>query len=167
MRNRWRVFMLLAMVVLAVSTVGTGAFTSTTADRSVTVDVVGDEHAHMALEYDTDWTTIDENEEITFLTVQNQFVKDDIDIDVSPSIDNNTLNTTWENRHGTLDTGENLETKVAFECADDTAGDEVDVTLSFDVTADGDEVFVETTEKRTVEFSVQCQATTDSATTST
>jgi len=158
MRDRRRLFVLLAVTALAVSAVGSGGFSTTTADRAVSVDIVRDENAYMRLSFPDSLGTIDENQQKTFLTVQNQFAEDNVDIQVDPSIDNTALEASWENLDSTLPSGQSSDVKVSPVCNNASAEGTISATISFDVTADGIDVFAETTERRTVAVTVDCTA---------
>ncbi|WP_136690113.1 hypothetical protein [Halorhabdus amylolytica] len=160
MHDRRRLFVLLAVAVAAVATVGSGGFSTTTADRSVTVDVVGDANAYMALEYDG--TEVNDGDEPTFLTVTNQFTQP-VDVTVEYSVTGNVEadpndGTLGDDEDTDLAIGESVDfSEFTLTCATNETGTRT-ATVTFDVTAEGTDVFAETTDSRQVTYSVDCQS---------
>ena len=166
MGRRRRIALLALCVASATLVVGSGAFTSTSAERPVSVDVVGDDEAYMSLEYE-------ENEEVPelsagestkeeYLTVRNRFGQSvTIDVDavttVSGGLD---VDVTEKNR--SLGLGNEMNLSADFTC-NDPGGYEPEI--QFEVSATGDGVYAETGQDRTVTFDVSCPA--DETTTTT
>lgn len=156
MRDRRRLLALFTVTVLAVSVVGTGGFSTTSADRSVTVDVVGDENASMALEYPVDASAGTAPTTVTFLEVTNQFTQS-VDVTVEPDVDTDADLDASVSSPGDPDfrPGESAAGTVQFTCGENASESE-SATVTFDVTADGDTVYAETAESRSVDYTVQC-----------
>lgn len=160
MRNRRRVLVLLAVTAAAVAAVGSGSFTATTADRGVSVDVVGDENAYLALDYPD--KEVDNGSTPTFLTVTNRFTTtlDDITVEywVGESVDNLASRDDGTLQNESVGVGEARSFgDVTLTCPNNSTGTET-ATVYFDVTAYGDGIDVETTKDRTVELTVNCSA---------
>lgn len=166
MGRRRRIALLALCVASATLVVGSGAFTSTSAERPVSVDVVGDDEAYMSLVYtDTTQVTVDDtNGTVTheYLTVQNRFGQQ-VTIDVNASADaGEGLAVTPYERTIDLDTGEETKLEAEFNC---TAPGDHEAEISFGVTATGEGITAETGQDRTVTFDVSCPA--DETTTTT
>jgi hypothetical protein len=148
--------------------VGTGGFSSVNADRAVNVDVVGDEDAYMALEYTDERVdasgTVNGAVDVALVTATNQFAQpvnvsletelrgDGVSVgDVSPS-------------SATLGVGDDMDVSATLVC-EDPGGHYV--TVAFDATATGQGISAETTTPRTVEYHVECDEQTPTATTAT
>ncbi|WP_276270692.1 hypothetical protein [Haloarcula litorea] len=143
-------------VVAAVLVVGSGGFTAVSADRAVTVEVVGDANAYMALEYaDTEVPT--DGGATEFVTVRNQFAQP-VDATVTYSVDAGSGLSVPDGeqtaaRDG-LGVGDAATVSTTLTC---TSPGTHDATVSFHATADGEGVYAETTAPRTVEFAVDCR----------
>jgi len=155
MRNRRRLFALLAVTALAVSAVGTGGFSTTTADRGVTVDVVGDENAYMALEYKD--KTVSEGTH-SLVTATNQFAQDvsfTISANVEQSHTNLSVSVNGDISDENISPGDSTDLDVTLDCTNNETADR-SATVSFSATADGDGVFATTSERRSVTYTVEC-----------
>lgn len=117
-RRAWVV--IAAAAVALAATVGTGAVSSISADRGMTVDIVDDKHAYLGLDVNT--TTTENRTEVN-VTVSNQFPAGTT-LDVTVSHDDVTA---YPGKHS-LESGETRW--VAFENA--TCGETVTVTASGD-----------------------------------
>lgn len=169
MGRRRRIALLLLCAVAVSLTVGSGAFTSTTAERSVDVDVVGDDEAYMTLEYgdtvsvdadDANGTVTDE-----YLTVRNRFSQA-VDIEVTASVTRGDgVDVTVDDGMADLGVGQAASFDITGECAGRSG--EYTRTVSFDVTATGEGVSAETTRERTVTLEVTCPADETATTTET
>ncbi len=157
---------LLAACLLVV--VSSGAFSSTEAERNVTVDVVGDEDAYMSLEYSSkdidlsDETSVPATENQTYLTARNQFAEP-VDVTVSPSTEtvanNLSVSATTTTKEG-IDSGQSKDFEAEIKCKT-RFNDTRTAKMSFDVSANSNnnDVTVEadaTGELRTVKFRVDC-----------
>ncbi|MFA9515816.1 hypothetical protein ACERIT_01115 [Halopenitus sp. H-Gu1] len=157
MRNA--IVVLLVLVASVGLVVGTSGFSSIAAERSVTVDVVGDENAYMALEYPDETIEVDEGERSTFLTVSNQFTQP-VDFTIEYEIvDANGVSADpnpGERRESNVGVGESFDVSVLYTC--DSVGDE-SATVSFHARAIGSNngsVSAETTKPRTVDYEIDC-----------
>lgn len=157
---RRRRFLMLSCALAAVVglAVGSGGFTSAEADRGVGVDVVGDEHAYMALDYpdhqlDRDGA-VNETVTIPVVTVTNQFteaVTVTVDYTVSGPAG---ATATGDSGPTDLGVGETTAVSTTVMCPADAG--EYAVSVEFGATADGAENFAETSEPRTVDYLVHC-----------
>ncbi|MBX0322290.1 hypothetical protein EGH21_04490 [Halomicroarcula sp. F13] len=156
-----RVAVLLAVAAVAALAVGSGGFSAVSADRQVRVDVVGDADAYMSLTYPDAGVSLDgATVEDTFLTVRNQFTQP-VDFTVTYTV------STGDGLDGTptsdsvtrrsVGVGEEFDVPIAVRCG--ASGTQY-ATVSFDVTADGADVFAETTDARSVEYVVDCPSVT-------
>lgn len=151
--------LLLALCVLVTSAglgMGSSGFSSVSADRAVTVDVVSDEDAYMSLKYSNE--TVDANETINFVTVSNHFAED-VSVTIQFTVDTTdelTVSSSSDITEENVDTGKNIEGTVTLDCDSDSPSQ--NATINFGVMADsnGDGVSAETTAERTVEYHVIC-----------
>jgi len=158
---RVRQIVLVAVFVAVVPTmlVGTGSFSSVTADRGVSVDTVGDSEAYMSLQYSEDAIELrgaDQYPDEPFLTIGNNFgthveaslVSVDVTasngVSVEPEPVNNVL----------VGSGEEFDVSADVTCLSTGV---YSPSISFDVVVDGSAVSAETTEEREVTFDVRCE----------
>lgn len=148
-----------ALLSIAGLAVGSGGFSSTAADRGVSVAVVGDEDAYMALNY-ADRSVEREatvGDEITLpvVDVTNQFTEA-VDVTVDYRVDDATgLDTDDGSETAALGAGQ--ATAVSTDVACTVAGD-YEITATFDATADGNGVAANTSRPRTVRYEITCLA---------
>lgn len=147
----------LALCMLAAGTglgMGSGGFSSVDADRAVTVDVVGDEHAYMSLDYSDETETVEATSgttEVEFVTVANHFTEPvDFRIDFTVDDGDNQI------RRESVDIGQRFSATVTLEC-DSSNSTSPTATIDFQVVADGDGVWAKTTAERTVKYEVECE----------
>lgn len=104
----------LALVVLAVASltavVGSGAFSSVSAERGVYVSVVDDEDAYLGLS----WHELDRCGEQDFVTVQNRFATPLLDVDVAVE-QTDRLDATVSNVPDHLGVGESATVRIRLE----------------------------------------------------
>jgi hypothetical protein len=153
---------LVALVVLVVAvglSTGTGGFSSVSADRNVTVDVVGDEDAYMALEYPDGTVEVEADDSSTFLTATNQFthpVDFTIEYEIVDEDGVSVESDPGEKTVSNVTPGESFDVPVSYTC---TAPGDGSATVSFNASAVGTDnasVVAETTDPRTVEYEVDC-----------
>lgn len=152
-------FVLCGLAAAVALAVGSGGFTSVQADRGVSVDIVGDDNAYMALDYPNGTVerggAVNETVTLPVVNITNQFTED-VDITVEYTV-SETSETSATGANGPtdldLDVGDTEQVSTAVTC-DDTGEDSV--TVEFDVTADGNGVYAETSEPRTVDYLVDC-----------
>jgi hypothetical protein len=149
-----RLALFLCAVTAVVSlAVGSGGFSSVEADRGVTVDVVGDENAYLALEYDDDATveaTVGDDVSLDIVSVKNQFTED-VNVTVDYGVDGASgLSVTDSSDETELGVGNTAEMSTTVTC--DEKGE---YTVSFDATATGEGVSAETGDSRTA-YTVDC-----------
>jgi hypothetical protein len=147
--------LVLALAAAATLAVSTGGFSSASADRQVSVEVVGDEDAYMSLRYEDNVPEDpDSGDSVVFVTVSNYF-NQPVDLTVSYAVDPDAVNDPSEHteQYHDVDVGESVDVSTTVECP--PGGTEQRV-VSFDVEADGDSVYAETTSPRTVEYTVDC-----------
>ncbi|MFC6975375.1 hypothetical protein ACFQL1_13120 [Halomicroarcula sp. GCM10025709] len=144
----------LALTAAATLAVSTEGFSSVSADRQVSVEVVGDEDAYMSLRYADTAEGADSGESVAFVTVSNYF-NQPVDLTVEYAVDSDEIADPTEHvdRYDDVGVGESVDVSTAVECP--PGGTEQRV-VSFDVSADGDSVYAETTSPRTVEYEVDC-----------
>jgi hypothetical protein len=158
---RLRQIALVAVVVAVVPTmlVGTGSFSSVTADRGVSVDTVGDSQAYMALQYSEDDIVLRDSEQYLdehFLTIGNNFGTP-VDasltsVEVSAS---DGLSVVTDSVNGEpIGTGDELDVHADLRCQ---STGRYSPSIAFDVVVDGSSVHAETTEEREVTFDVRCE----------
>lgn len=160
--------LLLLLCGLALSTglvVGTGGFSSVSADRAVAVDTVGDERAYMALEYTDERAdasgTVGESVDVSLVTVTNQFTQSvtvTVETDVRGA---DGVSVGDDPASATLAVGTAADMSATLVC--DEPGEQY-VTVAFDATATGEGVSAETTNPRTVEYLLDCDEPTATAT---
>ena len=145
------VLALTAAATLAVSTTG---FSSVSADRQVSVEVVGDENAYMSLRYADTTEEADSGDSVAFVTVSNYF-NQPVDLTVRYAVDSDGVAEPTEHvdRHDDVGVGESVDVSATVKCS--PGGTEQRI-VSFDVSADGDSIYAETTSPRTVEYDVDC-----------
>lgn len=151
---------LAAIVAVALSVaVGAGGFSAANADRSVTVDVVDDDDAYMALDYPSDARrlSVTDARTETVLTVRNQFTVT-VDTTVEATVDSSDgLTVTLDEPTAEpIDPGESVPVEATFDCR--TNGTYA-ATISVDARVDGEgtSVSAETTSQRVVEFDpIEC-----------
>lgn len=154
-----RRFLLLACALVSVVglAVGAGGFTSAESDRGVSVEVVGDEDAYLALEYanGTVDTTVDETVALAVVTATNQFTED-VDVTVDYRVDAPAgVSASISDGSNTADLGVGEMTEVSTTVTCDQAGQH-EVTIEFDASATGDGVSADTSRPRTVDYTVDC-----------
>lgn len=152
------VLFLCAVTAMASLVVGSGGFTSAATDRGVTVDVVGDGDAYMALDYsnDTAEATVGETAALDVVTVRNQFTEA-VDVTVNYTVSGaDGVSTDDGSESAPLGVGEETDVSTAVTCDDPG---EYTVTVAFDVTADGSGVLAGTSDERTVRYDVRCVPT--------
>jgi hypothetical protein len=153
--------LLAALCVLAAGAglaMGSGGFDSVDADRGVTVETVGDENAYMSLTYSEQRETVTDGETVELVTVANQF-SESVTFEITNVATVGDIDATLESQPGDVGVGDEetvMVTVVSDSCDDDSSPSSVDGTVVFDVTADGDGVFAETTEQRPVDYEVTC-----------
>ncbi|WP_135305378.1 hypothetical protein [Haloarcula amylovorans] len=164
---RRRVALAVVAVAALAFAVGSGGFSSVTADRTTSVHVVGDEDAYMALEYPDEPVTLSGGEQYddAFVTVRNQFTETvnftvEYDVSTSEGLRASPARDTVSNP--SVGVGKKRDVSVQFECQ--SSGDH-EATVTFSAQADGSDVSAETTEPRTVEYDIGCSSATDTATT--
>lgn len=142
---------LTAAATLGVSTEG---FSSTAADRQVSVEVVGDEDAYMSLRYVDTTDDADSGDSVAFVTVSNYFDQP-VDLTVRYAVDSDEVAEPTEHtrEYDNVGVGESVEVSTTVTCQSGGTPDDV---VSFDVSADGNSVYAETTSPRTVEYEVDC-----------
>ena len=149
---------LCAVAAVATLAVGSGGFSSAEAGRGVTVGVVGDGNAYLALEHDDETVErdgmVDESLDLEVVTVTNQFTEDvtvtvDYDVATPPGVSATDGSDTTE-----LGVGETTQVSTTVTC--DRAG-EHGVTVEFDASATGGGVSTETSDPRTVSYTVRCE----------
>ncbi|WEL17526.1 hypothetical protein SVXHr_1357 [Halorhabdus sp. SVX81] len=153
--SRWLIagIAVIAGLYFSASTLG---YEATTADRTVSVDVVGDEDAYLALSYPDRTISVDPNTEETLVNVENRFVQPveisltavahagrGLSVDV-PSIDGQLLTV-----------GDRFTVPMSLTCTG-RRNETHTATVSFEVRADGESVSMETSASRTVTYSVVC-----------
>ncbi|MBX0295306.1 hypothetical protein [Haloarcula nitratireducens] len=157
---RRRVALAVVAVAALAFAVGSGGFSSVTADRTASVEVVGDEDAYMALNYSDSQVELSGSSEYddTFVTATNQFaqpvnftieydVSTDEGLSASPASDTVTSQS--------VGVGNERDVTVQFNC---TGSGQQNATVEFGARAEGASVFAETTENRTVEYQVDCSS---------
>ncbi|WP_276270690.1 hypothetical protein [Haloarcula litorea] len=139
---------LLGLAAVLALAIGSGGYSSVSADRQVTVEVVGDEDAYMSLEY----RETGEVEEGSVLTVTNRFAET-VDLTVWYRVEDQQ---TDPSESGTMESFDGIGPgdSVILTCAD--IGDSEGI-ASFDVAAEGSSVSAQTTDSRTVE--IECEET--------
>ncbi|WP_324756461.1 hypothetical protein [Haloarcula montana] len=151
-----RLALVLALAAAAMLTVSAQGFSSVSADRQVSVDVVGDEDAYMSLRYEDISLNADSHEtvEIEFLGVSNHF-NQPINFTVRYAVGSDGVDgpSREVETHEDVDIGESFDVSTTAEC---TPSDTIERTVSFDVQANGGSVFAETTSPRTVAYTVTC-----------
>ncbi|WP_324663585.1 hypothetical protein [Haloarcula sediminis] len=149
-------FVLCALVAVVGLIAGTGGFTSAEADRSVAVEVVGDDDAYMALDYSDETITVDEGEsvDLSVVAVTNQFTEA-VTLAVDYTVEEvSGLSTSGGSESTELGVGNETDISTTVTC--DAPG-EYHVSVEFGVTADGDSVSAATSEDRSVEYAVTCE----------
>ncbi|MFC7075486.1 hypothetical protein [Haloarcula halophila] len=151
-----RLALVLALAAAAMLTVSAQGFSSVSADRQVSVDVVGDKNAYMSLRYEDLSLNADSHEtvEIEFLSVSNHF-NQPVDLTVWYAVGPDEVDEPDQEveTHDGVGIGESFDVSTTVEC---TPSDTIERTVSFDAQADGGSVFAETTSPRTVEYTVTC-----------
>lgn len=153
---------LLAVLVVTAATaslvVGSGGFSSASADRAMSVDVVGDDEAYMSLDYSD--ATVSGGKEVTFVTVSNRFTEEvEITVDYEvESDDGGQIESESGNETEDVGVGEEFDVAVELDCQ---SNGRQDATVSFDVDATGDSVSAETSESRHVDYQVICNNSRD------
>jgi len=140
---------LLAVVGVAASLVlvapQTGAFTSATVDRSVSVAVVDDENAYLGIQQSPVSVTGSQSSEVVLLTLTNRFQKPlDITVRVTARTTDRRPTVARASGPATLDAGAEASVTAVATCANSTATEQSTVSIS----ASGDGVLV--TADRTV-----------------
>lgn len=154
MNNRWRLIALFAVTTLAAGAVGSGGFTTTTADRAVAVDIVGDDNAYMALQYGDSAVTDGTH---SFVTIENRFSQPTtVSVELTETQTESNLSVSKPAPlSASLSPGSAFSPELRFVCAATATGDR-SATLSFRVTADGESISTVTTRSRTVNITVSC-----------
>ena len=147
-----------ALVALAGLAVSSGAFTSAEADRGVSVDIVGDGDAYMALDYPDETVELDgttnETVALPVVNVTNQFAED-VDVTVEFTVSGPSgASATGDSGPTDLPVGETTEVSTTVTCP--AGAGEYAVSIEFDATADGNGAYAETSESRTVDYLVDC-----------
>jgi hypothetical protein len=143
-----------ALTAAATLGVSTGGFSSTAADRQVSVEVVGDEDAYMSLRYADTTEDADSGDSVAFVTVSNYFDQSvDFTVRYAVASDQVADPSAHAERHERVGAGESFEVTATVACQ---PGERDERVVSFDVTADGDSVYTETTSPRSVEYDVDC-----------
>jgi len=150
MRSR---LLVIAVVLAAGLGVGTNAFTAVDSDRGVTVETASDGNAYMSIEEGSIISTDGDQITVETATVTNRFAEPvDITIDYQiTSSDGSTVAAGERTAADPVAIGSSFEPSATFTC--DSTGS---YTVEFDVTADGDSVYVETTEPR--DFDIHCDS---------
>ncbi|RKS82740.1 hypothetical protein BDK61_2055 [Haloarcula quadrata] len=154
-----KVFVALCVLVASAGLgMGSGGFSSVDADRAVTVDVVGDESAYMSLDYSNETVDpTDGTKEVEFVTVANHFAEV-VDFRIYFTVTGGLTADSSSNPiiEKNVGVGENIDGTVTLECdsSDSTYSTAI---IDFNVVADGDGVWAETTAKRTVEYEADCE----------
>jgi len=157
MRSR---LLLVGVLVAAGFVVGTGGVSSIGADRGVTVATANDENAYMALDFSDESVTgtVDEDVTVDVVTVTNRLTEPvdiTVDYEVTRQGESTATTTGTDSSDMAIGTGDSFDASATFTCdSHDT------YILEFDVTADGNSVYVETTDPRTVEYDVTCESST-------
>jgi hypothetical protein len=121
--------------------VGSSAFTSTSPERSVSVNVVGDEDAYLGLS----WYTLDRcGANQNLVTVTNQFETKLTDIDVAV-VETDKLRATIKNQPTALGSGESTTVNIKLNPKD--ASNKSTRSVTVEVTVQGNGVTVETTQR--------------------
>lgn len=147
----------LAIVASLLLVSGTLGFTSTTADRGVSVNVANDENAFVGYESE-DKTDVNPNtSQISVISVENRFEQSINVTDVELSSDNEKISLSPESREElpeNIETGDTGEVEAAVDC---TPSEEAEVSVT--VTVSGDSIDVVLSDgSETVErsFTVSC-----------
>lgn len=152
--------LLFGIAVVLALTVSSEGFSSTTTDRGVTVETVGDEDAYLSLEYPNSTQTADSGDTVVFLTVSNYF-SNPVDVTVDYTVDGGPVaDPSADSQSERLGVGDSIDVSTTVECDSGTATRVV----SFDVRAEGSGTTAGTTEKRTVEYTVDCPTPTPTST---
>ncbi|MBV0924096.1 hypothetical protein KTS45_07745 [Halomicroarcula limicola] len=156
---RRRVALAVVATVALAFAVGSGGFSSVTADRAASVEVVGDEDAYMALNYSDEVDLSGSGQyEDRFVTLRNQFaqpVNFTVEYEVSSSDGLEAAPASDTVTDQSVGVGEERDVTVQFNC---TGSGQQNATVEFGARAEGESVFAETTENRTVEYRVDCSS---------
>jgi hypothetical protein len=135
MFRRIAVVLFALAVLLTVS--GTGAYSATSADRGLTVDVVDDDEAYVGYEpgeiYAVNTTNHTTTE--TLVTVTNRFSSPveltDVDVDAHPALMIRVIEDS-----ATIESGDSVDLPAGIECDEEIISSDVEVSVS----VDGDDV---------------------------
>jgi len=144
------------LIACALLLAGTAGFTTVDAERSVSVETVGDENAYMALVYD-DTEQVGESDSATYLVVRNQF-SEDVDATVSADVETDPgLSGSVEEFHDEpISVGTERELTAEFECQSADGSTKM-ATVTFDTRFEGTSVLARTDASRSVRVEVQCE----------
>lgn len=148
--------LLAALCVLAASAglvISSGGFSSVSADRAVTVETVGDDNAYMSLTYPEEPVQVDAGDSAELVTVANQF-SESVSFEIADIETDGDIDATLDSQPGEVGVGAEETVMVTLSCK--TNSSPATGSVEFDVTADGDGVYAETTMKRSVDYEVTC-----------
>lgn len=148
---------LLAACLLVV--VSSGAFSSTEADRNVTVNVANEEDAYMSLDY-SGGGDVEEGDTESVLTVTNLFMESvEVSLETESSAEGNATKPIVNTPASSIDSGGSTSLEAEFGCKPGGTGNNHLATVTVtNVTFTGDNVSASTEEERTVEFDVDCNS---------
>ncbi|MFC4542691.1 hypothetical protein ACFO5R_12240 [Halosolutus amylolyticus] len=153
---------LLIVAVLLLLLGGSGAFSSTEADRSSAVSVVGDDDAYLAFDYENSSTvTFESGETKGVFNVTNNFENelDPLEVSIYVGEYDESGNADETVQYQSVGSNETVSIEAACNASSADADVELDSgteSLTFEVEADGDSVDVDTTSPRKV--SVECKS---------
>lgn len=159
--RRWIIAGIVVLATLALS-VGSSGYTATAGERSVTVDVVEDAEASLALSYARDRVAIEPNTEQTLVTVDNRLSRP-VDVVVDTTVEEScglAVAQPTSERHS-LGPGAEFAVPIRVSCSGEQPG-EGTATIRFDVRAEGEHIAFETGEPRAVTYAVKCPVRTAS-----
>lgn len=150
---RRRILVLSALVAVIALAIGSAGFSSTSADRGVSVDTASDANAYLSLQYSNEpiSRTSDETVTKTFVTVENQLTES-LDVTVEYTVTEPDGSSSSGSDSRTVGTGDTFDVDASFTCDADGA-----YTVTFDVTAQSDSLSVDTTTGRTVTYDTTCE----------
>lgn len=120
-------------LALLTSVVATGAFSTTTADRGISVDVVDDDEAYVGYEPGEIYAvnTTNQTTTETLITVTNRFSSSvelaDIDVDAHPALEIVVLD-----ESGRIGAGESMDINAGIRCNEEIMSSDVAVSVSVD-----------------------------------
>jgi hypothetical protein len=148
----------LLLVASAGLVVGSSGFTNASADRSVSVQVVDDDHAFVGYDHQAHDQTVESGDEVTLVTVENRF---DHDVHVTDVVieDGDGL-VTITKTPGDIGSGDSGNIRGTVECDSDQSTD-----IALTVTVTGEAVTAQLFgDTETREFTITCHAPTTSST---